>query len=34
MYADALEDNETVLKDTAADCWRRLLIVPVTEYLG
>jgi hypothetical protein len=34
MYADQLDENETVLKDTAADCWRRLLITPVTEYLG
>lgn len=34
MYAAQLDDHETVLKDAAAESWRKLLIDPVLEYLG
>src|ERR1700730_5425454 len=34
MYADQMEDHETILVSTADDCWRTLVIDPILQYLG
>jgi hypothetical protein len=34
MYADQLQEHEDFLADAAEDCWRRILIDPILDYLG
>lgn len=34
MYADELDGHETVLDKVAGECWQRLVVDPVLEYLG